>query len=216
MQMKNMSKTAIIYAILAAALYAVNIPLSKLLLNNIPPTLMAGFLYLGAGIGISLLSIIHKEKDETQKLTKAELPYTLGMIVLDIAAPIFLMFGLTMTNSANASLLNNFEIVATSIIALVCFKEIISPKLWTAILFITVSTIILSFEDMSAFTFSKGSLLILCACVCWGFENNCTRKLSSKSSTEIVVLKGLFSGMGSLIIGLAIKESLTLNLYLLH
>lgn len=65
------------------------------------------------------------------------------------------MFGLTMTNSANASLLNNFEIVATSIIALVCFKEIISPKLWTAILFITVSTIILSFEDMSAFAFSK-------------------------------------------------------------
>lgn len=208
MQMKNMSKTAIIYAILAAALYAVNIPLSKLLLNNIPPTLMAGFLYLGAGIGMSLLSIIHKEKNETQKLTKAELPYTLGMIVLDIAAPIFLMFGLTMTNSANASLLNNFEIVATSIIALVCFKEIISPKLWTAILFITVSTIILSFEDMSAFTFSKGSLLILCACVCWGFENNCTRKLSSKSSTEIVVLKGLFSGMGSLIIGLVIRESL--------
>lgn len=61
---------------------------------------------------------------------------------------------------------------------------------------------------MSAFTFSKGSLLILCACVCWGFENNCTRKLSSKSSTEIVVLKGLFSGMGSLIIGLVIRESL--------
>jgi Permeases of the drug/metabolite transporter (DMT) superfamily len=206
--MKNMSKTAIIYAILAAALYAINIPLSKLLLNHIPPTLMAGFLYLGAGIGMFLLSIIHKENDETQKLTKAELPYTLGMIVLDIAAPIFLMFGLTMTNSANASLLNNFEIVATSIIALVCFKEIISPKLWTAILFITVSTIILSFEDMSAFAFSKGSLLILCACVCWGFENNCTRKLSSKSSTEIVVLKGLFSGMGSLIIGLVIKDSL--------
>ena len=85
--MKNMSKTAIIYAILAAALYAINIPLSKLLLNHIPPTLMAGFLYLGAGIGMFLLSIIHKENDETQKLTKAELPYTLGMIVLDIAAP---------------------------------------------------------------------------------------------------------------------------------
>ena len=65
--MKNMSKTAIIYAILAAALYAINIPLSKLLLNHIPPTLMAGFLYLGAGTGMFLLSIIHKENDETQK-----------------------------------------------------------------------------------------------------------------------------------------------------
>ena len=38
-----------------------------------------------------------------------------------------------MTNSANVSLLNNFEIVATSMIALVIFKEAISKRLWFAI-----------------------------------------------------------------------------------
>ena len=208
MQMKNMSKTAIIYAILAAALYAINIPLSKLLLNNIPPTLMAGFLYLGAGIGMSLLSIIHKEKDETQKLTKAELPYTLGMIVLDIAAPIFLLFGLNATTAANASLLNNFEIVATAIIALMVFKEKISARLWLGIMFVTLSCGILSFEDISSLQFSYGSLLVLLAAVCWGFENNCTRKISSKDPLQIVLLKGIFSGMGSILIGLCIGEQI--------
>lgn len=206
--MISTSKTALIYAVLAALLYAINIPLSKLLLNNIPPTVLAGFLYLGAGFGMLVISFIHKENDSSQKLTKAQLPYTLSMIILDIAAPIFLMFGLNMTTSANAALLNNFEIVATSIIALVCFKEIISKKLWLAILLITVSSAILSFEDVSAFAFSKGSLFILLACVCWGFENNCTRKLSNKSSTEIVILKGIFSGIGSLIISFILREKM--------
>lgn len=55
------------------------------------------------------------------------------MVILDIIAPILLMLGISMTNSANVSLLNNFEIVTTSIIALVIFKEIISKKLWIAI-----------------------------------------------------------------------------------
>ncbi|WP_190014054.1 hypothetical protein [Geosporobacter subterraneus] len=50
------------------------------------------------------------------ELAKKDLPYVILMIVLDIMAPMFLMLGLTMTTSANASLLINFEIVATSVL----------------------------------------------------------------------------------------------------
>lgn len=128
------------------------------------------------------------------------------MILLDIAAPVCLLFGLKSTIAANASLLNNFEIVATAIIALAVFKERISPRLWFGILFVTLSCALLSFEDISGLKFSFGSLFILAACVCWGFENNCTRKISSKDPLQIVLLKGIFSGLGSLIIGLAIGE----------
>ena len=103
-------KTAIIYAILAAALYALNAPISKLLLSQIPSTMMAGLLYLGAGLGMFFMEKLKKNKDELP-LTKKELPYTIAMVVLDIAAPIFLMIGLTKCSAANASLLNNFEIV---------------------------------------------------------------------------------------------------------
>ena len=207
--METKQYKAISFAILAAALYAISSPISKLLLEEIPPTLMASFLYLGAGLGMFIIDFIrhkkYKEKTEA-RLTKQELPFTIGMVVLDIAAPIFLMVGLTKTSAANASLLNNFEIVATSLIALLIFKEHISRRLWVAIFLITVSSIVLSVEDISSFSFSFGSILVLLACVCWGLENNCTRKLSVKDPLEIVVIKGFGSGIGSLLVGFILGE----------
>lgn len=210
--MKNKLTYGIFLAILAAALYAVNSPFSKLLLDYMPSTLMAGFLYVGAGLGMGVIALIRKQKKiqaTEESITKAELPHTLAMIVLDIAAPIFLLIGLDNTTAANASLLNNFEIVATAIIALMIFKEKISPRLWAGIFFVVLSCALLSFEDISSLKFSAGSLFVLLAAVCWGFENNCTRKLSSKDPLQIVLLKGIFSGLGSIVIGLCIGERLT-------
>jgi len=102
-------------------------------------------------------------------LTRKELPYTVAMVVLDIAAPILLMVGISMTTTASA---------------------------------------ILSFEGAGAFVFNQGSLFVLSACLCWGFENNCTKMISNKSSVEIVVIKGTFSGLGSLIIARILGERL--------
>ena len=209
METEQKIKKGIAFAILAAALYAINAPFSKILLEFMPPTLMAGFLYVGAGIGmifIALMRKIKKYEAKELKLTKSELPYTIAMIVLDIAAPICLLFGLNSTTAANASLLNNFEIVATAIIALMVFKEKISTRLWFGIFFVTLSCGILSFEDISSLRFSYGSLFVLLATICWGFENNCTRKISSKDPLQIVLLKGIFSGIGSLIIGFFFGE----------
>ncbi|MCY7007968.1 DMT family transporter [Fusobacterium simiae] len=206
MKVKNI---ATLFALLAASVYSINIPLSKILLKYVGTTMMAGLLYLGAGIGLILLTIILKFLGISKKedsLTKKELPYTIAMILLDIIAPILLMLGISMTNSANVSLLNNFEIVATSVIALVIFKEIISKKLWLAIFLVTIASIILSFEGEGAFEFNKGSLLVLGASTCWGFENNCTKMLSNKNPIEIVTIKGCFSGLGSIIIALIIGE----------
>ena len=205
-------KTGIFFAVLAAALYAINSPLSKILLQYMPSTLMAGFLYLGAGLGMGVIAFIRRAgrvRSNEKKLTKNQLPFIIGMIVLDIAAPICLLLGLEYTTAANASLLNNFEIVATAIIALAVFKEKISPRLWLGIVFVTLSCALLSFEDISGLKFSYGSLLVLVACVCWGFENNCTRKISSFDPLEIVLLKGIFSGLGSVIIGLVVGERIT-------
>lgn len=218
MNIKQKKYTATILAILAAALYAINIPISKLLLRNVDATMMAGFLYLGAGFGILIYGLVSKmfgKGDKKEPLTRKELPYTIAMVVLDIIAPILLMLGITRTNSANVSLLNNFEIVATSLIALIIFKEVISRKLWFAIVLVTIASIILSFEGNGAFTFNKGSLLVLGACICWGFENNCTKMISNKSSEEIVVIKGIFSGLGSVIIALIIGENIPSIKYIL-
>lgn len=202
---------AAVFAILAAALYAINVPLSKLLLEHVGTTMMAAFLYLGAGLGLLVYSLAGKAIGRItikEPLTRKELPYTVAMVVLDIAAPILLMLGIARTNSANVSLLNNFEIVATSLIAFFIFKEVLTRRLCAAILLVTLASIILGFEGAGSFVLNTGSLFVLGACVCWGFENNCTRMISSKSSVEIVIIKGCFSGLGSLLIALLLGEEL--------
>lgn len=210
--MKKTIRTGIFFAVLAAALYAVNAPFSKLLLDHMPPTLMAGFLYVGAGLGMGIVAIVRKaggREVSGDRLKGSELPYVIGMIVLDIAAPICLMLGLSRVTASSASLLNNFEIVATALIALAVFKEGISKRLWCGIAFVTLSCIVLSFEDVSSLRLSAGSLLVLLACVCWGLENNCTRRISYGDPMKIVLLKGVFSGTSSVLIGLFIGERVT-------
>ena len=204
----KIKKIATFYAILAAALYAINIPLSKVLIQTVEPTMMAAFLYLGAGAGLFLYGRITGERERGEPLTKTELPFTIGMIVLDIAAPILLMLGLERTDAANASLLNNFEIVATSLIALLVFREALSRRLTLAIALVTAASIALSYEGAGSFRFNGGSLLVLAAACCWGLENNCTRMLSAKSSVQITTIKGIFSGLGSLVVALVIGEEI--------
>lgn len=206
--MDNKTKTgAVVLALLAAVFYAINTPFSKVLLNNVTPTFMAAFLYLGAGVGVGIMYLFHvKHEEKAERLTKKDFPYTIGMIVLDIAAPIFLMIGINLGIASNASLLGNFEIVATTLIALLIFKEKVSGRLWTAIGFITLSSIVLSFEGSGSFQFSIGSLFVILATCCWGLENNCTRKILEKSTYEIVLLKGIFSGGGSFVIAMFLGE----------
>ena len=205
---KDKSVRSILFAILAAVFYAINIPLSKLLLRHVGETTMAALLYLGAGVGIGILSLFNREdRRRSEKLTKNDLPYVIGMIVLDIAAPILLMMGVNRGSSANASLLGNFEIVATAVIALLVFQEAVSKRLWGAIALVTLSSILLSLEGTGSFRFSYGSLFVILATVCWGLENNCTRKISSKSTYEIVILKGVFSGFGASVIALMKHET---------
>lgn len=216
--MKVKYNISILWAILAALLYAISSPISKILLNELPPTLMAALLYLGAGIGMSLIALFRYKTEKLKnemKLTKKELPFTVAMVALDIAAPIFLMIGLTMTTAENVSLLNNFEIVVTSLIALIIFKEFISQRLWVGIGLITVASIILSVGDISNISLSYGSIFVLLATICWGFENNCTRMLSVKDPLQIVIIKGFGSGFGSLLISLILKETSNNILYII-
>ena len=198
---------AIIYAILAALFYAVNIPCSKWLLKDVPPTFMAAFLYLGAGAGVGLMYVFHFKKEPfDERLGKKDVPYTLAMVALDIIAPILLMVGVKLGTAANASLLGNFEIVATTLIAFGIFREKVSSRLWGAIFLISVASAMLSFSGERSFSFSLGSLFVVGATICWGLENNCTRKISGKSTYEIVTIKGLGSGMGSLILAMILGE----------
>lgn len=180
-----------------------------MLLENVSLTLLSSLLYFGAGIGILIiyLFIPKKIKEKELKFEKKDYKYIVIMVVLDIVAPNLLLLGLAYGNSQNTALLNNFEIVATSLIALFIFKEKINFKLWIAIILILISTCVLTFEDVSAFELTIGSIFVLLAFISWGFENNATKMLSSKSTYKIVIIKSIFSGLGSFIVSLIVGVS---------
>lgn len=203
-------RKGIFFALLAATLYALCSPVSKVLLTTIPPMMMASLLYLGTGVGMILVrALMRVTHTLTQpQLEKKELRWFFAIIPLGIFSTLMLTFGINHTTAANASLLNNFEIVATAVIALCLFREAISKRLWIAIALITVASLILSFEDMSSLSFSLGSIFVLLSCVGWGFENNCTKQISGKDPLEIVTIKGCCSGTLTMIIALVSGERL--------
>lgn len=194
----------ILSAALAALLYALSTPFLKMTLVVVEPVFLAGLLYLGAGLGMLIMCMFTKE---SMPFRKKQYPYVMGMILLDILAPILLLYGLRLSVAENAALLNNFEIVATSIFAFFIFKEKINVRLRYAIVIITMASILLSVENLqTSFTFSFGSVLIILATMVWGLENNFTRNLSDNSPIKITAIKGVFSGLSSIFLAILINQ----------
>lgn len=203
--MKTSRFYPILNALLAAALFGASTPISKLLLAETQPITLAALMYLGSGFGAFLLLRIdpNREKNHVEaRLQKNDLPWLAGAVIAGgIAGPILLMISLNNTPASTASLLLNFESVATALIAGLFLKEYINSKVWFSLVFITLASIILSFNG-GAWGFSLGSLGIIGACIFWGLDNNFTRKVSAKDPLEIVLIKGLGAGIFSLILSL--------------
>lgn len=202
---------AILKALLAALLFGLNTPLAKPLLASISPMTMAAFLYLGAAIGMLAIRLISRAAGRSgreAKITRRDAPWVALMVALDVAAPFLLMAGLKLTEASAASLLTNFEMVATTAFAMLFFREAVGARIWISIGIITLASMVLclDFKQGAAPVFSPGSLLVLGACLCWGLENNCTRNLSLKDPAQIVVIKGFGSGAAALVIALATER----------
>ena len=205
----SLTKMAIIFAVIAAFIAALSPPLCKIVVTDIPPVTTAALLNLGAGVGIGIIGLLAQKtpliKGE-KHLAKSDIPWIVGLSASEMLAAISMMAGLTLTAASNASLLNNFETVTTAVIALILFKEIVPKRLWFAILLITLGCMIISFQGMESFAFSPGSLLVVLACVFWGFENNFVKRIADKSPVEVVICKGIFPGLGALLIAFILGE----------
>lgn len=199
----------IFQALLAALFFGASAPISKLLLGDVPPVLMAAFLYLGSGIGISLTRIIQRISSNEREagIKSPDVKWLVGAIISGgIAAPIILMISLKNTPASTASLLLNFEGVATTLIALFFFRESISRRAWIAIAVITLASILLSTNFGNSWGMSLGAFGVILACVLWGVDNNFTRNISAKDPLTIVAWKGLVSGTFSLLLGLLLGQ----------
>jgi drug/metabolite transporter (DMT)-like permease len=199
-------RAGVLQALLAALLFGLNAPLAKLLLGGVAPVPMAAFLYLGSGVGALALLLLLRVGGRAQveaRLQRADLPWLAGALLAGgVAAPIVLMFSLRVTPAATASLLLNFEGVATTLIAVLAFHEAGGRRVWGAVGLITLASILLSWESGGEWGLSAGALGVLAACTLWGVDNNFTRNISAKNPLTIVMVKGLGAGLFSTLLAL--------------
>jgi drug/metabolite transporter (DMT)-like permease len=142
-------------------------------------------------------------------LTRPDLPWLAGAVLTGgVAAPIILMMGLKHTPATTASLLLNFEGVATTLIAALVFKEAVGRRIIAAMLLVTLASVLLSLDGGGLWGFSLGALGVLAACLLWGLDNNFTRHISAKDPLQIVAIKGLGAGAFSLTLAFALGKSL--------
>lgn len=191
-----MTRQGILFAVVSAFLFGASTPLAKLLLGSVDPWMMAGLLYLGAGVGLAAVLAFRRVLNiplGDAPLRRSDVPW-LALVILagGVAGPLLLMFGLSRTTAANASLLLNLEGLATMGIAWLVFRENVDRQLLIGAGAILAGAMLISWQGAAAL--DTGALLIAAACLCWGIDNNLTRKLSSADPVQIAMLKGLVAG----------------------
>lgn len=202
----------VIYALLAAALFGASTPFSKQLTASIAPVMLAALLYLGSGIGLALWYAARRllaRGDPPPTLPAADLPWLAGAILSGgVAGPVLLMIGLAVTPASSASLLLNLEGVLTALLAWFVFKENFDRRILAGMACIVLAGALLSWSERPAFGVPWGPLAIVGACLCWGVDNNLTRKVSGGDPVQIACLKGLVAGCVNLGLALALGQRL--------
>lgn len=201
---RGMARIGILLALLSSLLFGVSTPLAKLLLATVDPWMAAGLLYLGAGIGLAAVQSGRRRlllPAAEAPLRRGDLPW-LGAVILTggVGGPLLLMLGLARTDAASASLLLNLEGLATMGIAWLVFRENVDRRLLLGAAAILAGAALLSWQGRAAV--DGGALLIAAACLCWGLDNNLTRRLSSADPVQIAMLKGLVAGSVNLLLAL--------------
>ncbi len=208
------------YGLLAAILFGISAPLSKLLVVDVDPIILAGLLYLGAGGALGLLLIGQRligAQESEARLDRDDVSWLIGAVLTGgVVGPILLLLGIRSTPAATASLLLNVEVVATGFIAFTLFRESVGKRAWMAISAVALGGILLSVNPSDGWGISGGALLILGACTAWGFDNNFTGHISLKDPKRIVAIKGLAAGSFSLLLGLLLARPIPSLLRVLY
>ena len=177
----------------SAILFGAGTPVAKLLLGDVGPWMMAGLLYVGAGVGLGVYRLIRRPP--RVRLQRHEFLPLVGAIVFGgLLAPVLLMVGLVNTPASGASLLLNAEGVATALLAWFVFRENFNRRVALGMLAIVIGAVVLTVPAALEFGSVWPSLAILGACLCWGLDNNLTRTISLTDATWIAAVKGGVAG----------------------
>jgi len=206
---KSYSSPAILSAIAAAILFGASTPFAKQLILGTSPILLAGLLYLGSGLGLTLFRCIKHRSWKFPAFLKSEWLWLSGAVLFGgILAPIFLMIGLVHATAAMASLLLNLESMLTALLAWLFFKEHTDRRMIIGMLFIVAGGILLAWPSQLLSYNLLSTLIIGLACLCWAIDNNLTRKISASDSVFIASSKGLIAGIVNISLALIVGVAL--------
>lgn len=209
--MSTQQRNGVGAAILAAALFGASTPFNKLFLADVSPVLMAGLLYLGSGLGLSIVFLVRRRgsRQTETMLTRKDMPWLGGAILSGaIVGALLLMFGLAQTPASTASLLLNMEGVLTAVLAWLVFRENADRRVVLGMLFILAGGLVLSWQGGADAVPLPGALLILGACLCWAIDNNLTQKVAASDAFQVAAVKGLIAGTFNTLIAFGLGVTL--------
>lgn len=180
--------------IASAVLFGAGTPVAKLLLGEVSPWLLAGLLYLGSGLGLGLYRIVRR-LPRVRLAAGERLPLAGAVLFGGVLGPVLLMIGLAGMPASGASLLLNAEGVCTALLAWFVFRENVDRRIALGMAAIVAGAVVLSVPAGSAeFGSAWPSLAVLGACLCWGVDNNLTRKVALTDATWLAAVKGGVAG----------------------
>lgn len=198
-----MRQTGVPAALGAALLFGASTPFAKWLLDTVNPWLLAGLLYLGSGIGLTLYRLFSRAP--AVRLPRHEAPWFAGAIIAGgVVGPVLLMFGLAGMPASGASLLLNAEGVFTALLAWFAFHENFDRRIALGMAAIVIGAVVLSWPGEARFGDVWPALAVLGTCLAWGFDNNLTRKVSLTDATWLASIKGLSAGVVNLLLAFAL------------
>lgn len=204
---EGLRQPGVLAALGAAVLFGAGTPLAKLLLHSVSPWLLAGLLYFGSGVGLTLYRLLSRAP--AVSLPRHEVPWLAGAIGAGgVVGPVLLMLGLTGMPASGASLLLNAEGVFTALLAWLAFKENFDRRIALGMVSIVAGAAVLSWSGEARFAGLWPTLAILGACFAWGIDNNLTRKVSLSDATWIASVKGLVAGSVNLALAFALGATL--------
>ena len=185
-----------IFALAAAGLFGLSTPFAKRLLDDVSPVLLAGFLYVGSGLGLLILRALLPARKGEASLARKDAPWLAGAVLAGgVLGPLLLMWGLAKSPASSAALLLNFEGVFTAALAWFVFHENFDRRIAFGMLFIVAGGVVLSWPQRGATSLTTASIAVVGACLCWAIDNNLTQRVSAADPVQIAAIKGTVAGL---------------------
>jgi drug/metabolite transporter (DMT)-like permease len=199
---------AIAYGLGAAALFGASVPAVKLAAARTSPLMLAGLLYLGAGIALSAAGVFHRSVREAP-LRRGDALTLAGIVAAGaILGPVLFVLGLGRVPGLAGALLLNLEAPFTALLAVILFGEHLGGRGLLAVGVIVAGACALGMAPGGFRIEPVGAALVAGACAAWAVDTNLMQRLSLRDPVALVRFKGLCGGACTLVLAIVAGEKI--------